>query len=78
MALKESMRVTNKLLFENTYREVNYIVKLIYEDSFFKKLGTITHDRKDIEYSCINYSQNYIEVYQTPWSKNYFLNVIRL
>lgn len=62
LALKESMRVTNKyIIWRTPIGEVNYIVKLIYEDSF-QKLGTITHDRTDIEYSLYQlFSKNYIE-----------------
>ena len=62
LALKESMRVTKKFLIWRTpIGEVNYIVKLVYEESF-QKLGTITHDRNDIEYSLYQlFSKKYLE-----------------
>lgn len=62
LALKESIRATKKyLIWRTPIGEVNYIVKLIYEDSF-EKLGTITHDRSDLEYSLYQlFSKKYIE-----------------
>lgn len=62
LALKESIRATKKyLIWRTPIGEINYIVKLIYEDSF-KKLGTITHDRNDFEYSLYQlFSKKYIE-----------------
>lgn len=62
LALKESIRATKKyLIWRTPIGEINYIVKLIYEDSY-KKLGTITHKRNDLEYSLYQlFSKKYIE-----------------
>ena len=60
-SLAEGVRVTRKkLIWRGLIGEANYLVKIVYDDSF-ENLGVLTHNREDIVYTqYMIYTEQYV------------------